>query len=186
MNGMSGGPAQRSTFVTVVAWIFIVLSGFGTFMLILESFVLSTVMPHMQASVDAAKARGQVPPSADFMFGHMQAVFGVIILLSVGMLLVSIGLLKRRNWARILFIAIMALGILGGIGSAVLQRYIFSAMPTSTPDNMPPEFRAQFESMMSAMQVVSIVFTIAFSLLYGWIIVRLMSASIRREFTAGS
>jgi flagellar biogenesis protein FliO len=54
------------------------------------------------------------------------------------------------------------------------------------PANAPPEFRAQFESMMSAMQVVSVIFALAFCGLFGWIIWRLMSADVRREFAAGA
>ena len=35
--------AQRSTFVTVVAWVFIVLSGFGTLISLLQNLMIQTV-----------------------------------------------------------------------------------------------------------------------------------------------
>ncbi len=58
MNSMSsGGPAERSTFVTVLAWMFIVLSGFSTLMSIIQNIVMSIVFPfaRMQASIEAAR-----------------------------------------------------------------------------------------------------------------------------------
>ncbi len=184
MNSMSsGGPAERSTFVTVLAWIFIVLSGFWTVVSIFQNIAMSTVMPvaEMQASMDAAKARGDIPPYAEFMFGHMRMLFGAFLLLSALTLVASIGLLKRWNWARLVFIALMALGILWNIGGLFLQRLVLSGM-RMMPENAGPEFRSQFEPMMSAMQIVSAIFALAFCVLFAWIIKRLMS--VRREFEA--
>jgi hypothetical protein len=183
----SGAPAERSTFVTVLAWIFIVLSGFSTIMSIFQYVIMSFVFPfaRMQASVDAARARGGIPPGAEFMIGNMRLLIGSFVLLSAIMLVASIGLLKRRNWARRAFIALMALGILWNIGGLFLQRLMFSSMPMG-PGNAPPEFRAQFESMMTAMQIASAIFAIAFCVLFGWIIWRLMSADVRREFDGGA
>jgi len=51
------------------------------------------------------------------------------------------------------------------------------------PSNMPPDFRDQFERMMSGMQVVGVIFAVGFSVLYGWIIYRLMSTPVRGEFS---
>ncbi len=188
MNSMSsGGPAERSTFVTVLAWIFIVLSGFSTLMSIIQNIVMSIVFPfaRMQASIEAAKARGDIPPGAEFMMGHIRMLFGAFLLLSAITLVASIGLLKRWNWARLVFIALMALGILWNIGSLFLQRLMLSGMPMM-PENAAPEFRAPFEPMMLAMQIVSAIFALAFCVLFAWIIKRLMSAAVRREFAAGA
>jgi len=51
--------------------------------------------------------------------------------------------------------------------------------------NMPADtlqFEAQFESMMIVMRVFSILIALAFSILFGWIIKKLSSANIRKEF----
>jgi hypothetical protein len=183
----SGGPAERSTFVTVLAWIFIALSGFSTVISILQNILISYVMPmaQMQSAVDEAEARGPFPPGAAFMIGHMRLLFGAFLVLSAITLMVSIGLLKRWNWARLVFICLMVLGIVWNIAGVFLQRLMFSAMPPM-PDDAPPEARAMFETMMPMMQVVSAIFALAFCALFGWIIWRLMSADIRREFAGGA
>jgi len=60
---------------------------------------------------------------------------------------------------------------------------VLSSMPVIQP-NMPQDFRAQFESMMMGMQVMGAIFALGFSVLFGWIIKRLMSSDVRREFEA--
>ncbi len=138
MNSMSSGaPAERSTFVTVLAWIFILMSGFSTVMAVFQYVVMSFVMPlaRMQASLDELKARGDMPmpPGAEFMFGHMRLIFGAFLLLSAITLLTSIGLLKRRNWARLVFICLMALGIVWNIAGLFLQQLMLSGFPRCRP-----------------------------------------------------
>jgi len=180
MSSVSSGPGGRSEFVTVLAWIFILLSRLGIVMLTFEFFLFGAVMPHI---MEAARSRGD-PVPAGFVFDHMQLVLAIVIPIPLATLVISIGLLKRRNWARICFIVLMALNILGSIGGVLLQHYMMSAMPMFPPNNAPPEFRARLQSMMADMQVFGIVFALGFAALYTWIIMRLLSADVRREFTA--
>jgi hypothetical protein len=177
-------PAERSEFVTVVAWIFIGLSGLATLMSVAQYFMVGMMMSlgAMQDAMNDAQTRGDVPPMAAFMFGHFRQLIGAFFLLSLITLVVSIGLLKRWNWARLVFIGLMALGILSNVASLLLQRMMLGGMPMLPPD-MPADFRAQFESMMAAMQMVGVIIAIGFCVLYGWIIVRLMSATVRSEFS---
>jgi len=175
---------ERSDFVTVLAWVFIGLSGLGTLMAGLQYAVFGMMMSFgpMQDAMNDAQAHGDVPPMATFMFGHFHQLIGAYFLLSVITLTASVGLLKRRNWARLLFICLMALGVAGNIAGLFLQRLMLSGMPM-LPSNMPPDFRDQFERMMSGMQVVGVIFAVGFSVLYGWIIYRLMSTPVRGEFS---
>ena len=182
-------PAERSDFITLLAWVFIGLSGLGTLMGTFEYMMVNFAMSigQMQDAMNDAKARGDFPPAAEFMLGHFRQFIAAYFLLSLVTLVASVGLLKRWNWARLVFICLMAMGIVWNLAGLVLQRFLMATMLSSIPmmsPNMPPDFRAQFDSMMTGMQVVGAIFALGFCVLFGWIMKRLMSAEIRREFEA--
>lgn len=173
---------SRSTFVTVLAWIFIALSAFGTLIAILQSVMLAT----MFAEPDVARAfAGPMPPEMPAPLGllmrHLPLFFVAFLLVSVATLVASIGLLRRWNWARLLFVGLLALGILWNVGGLVVNWSVIGAVqdtigaPT-TPGAPDPR------SFLVAMLVASVLLTLAFAALFGWIIKRLLSPSIAAEF----
>lgn len=173
-------PPQRSTFVNVLAWIFIVLGGFATFISILQNIMIQTMFPkeEMAHALQQAKNTDQMPAFASFMFGHMDLFFLFFLVVSATSLIAAIALLKRKNWARIIFILLMALGILWNVGGLILQFTMFSSMPEMAHHGAPPEF----EKIMLIMKIASVIMVAAISALFGWIIKKLTSASIRAEF----
>lgn len=170
--------AQRSTFVTVVAWIFIVLSGFSTMISILQNLMVHVMFAQaeMQEALQQAQLRGG-PPMAALMLRYMPLfVFGFLVL-SATTLTASIGLLRRRNWARLLFIGLMGLGVLWNVGGLALQLTMFSSMRQ--------EFGAapaDMSMMLVVMTVFASVLVLAFVGLFGWIAARLLSPAIAAEF----
>jgi len=173
---------SRSTFVSVLAWIFIILAGFSTLISLLQNIVIHTFIPveQMEKAMIQASARHQISDLAMFIFRHIQLLAGAFFVLSASTLIGAIGLLKRKDWARILFVCFLYLGIAWNIGSVVMQQFMFSSMPI--PPNAPADFRAHFETMASVMRVVSILIALGLTVLYAWLIKRLMSDSIREEF----
>src|SRR5438876_12299934 len=106
----AGAPAPPSSFVTVTAWVFIGLGAFSTIGGALQ-IVMTTFLPFNQLDTalhDPAVA-SHIPPAARVMFAHFQAIAVVSFLLSLTMLIASVGLLRRRNWARRLFVALLIL-----------------------------------------------------------------------------
>lgn len=88
------------------------------------------------------------------------------------------GLLKRKNWARIVFIIIMELGIAWNIFGVVFQVLLTSSMP-----EMPAGPDAErFESMMTITQVFVVAMAVGLCILFGWTIKKLISQDIRSEF----
>jgi hypothetical protein len=174
---------QRSTFVTVVAWIFIVLSGFGTLIGILQNIMVQTVFRSGEfgEAMQAVPPDPGLPPVATFMFEHFHWIFLAVLLVNLFMLASAIGLLKRRNWARRCFIAIMILGVVWQVVGLIMQATMFSfmrdqfsaAQMQGAPD-MGPFF--------IAMGVVSVIFALAFGGLFGWIAWKLASKPIAMEF----
>lgn len=173
---------QRSVFVTVVAWIFIALSGFGTLISILQNILIQTAFSSAEFNqAMQAPAPPGTPPFAMFMATHMHWFFLLFLLASAFMLVSSIGLLKRWNWARLCFVGLMVLGIawqLVGLGIQFSMfssmREQFSAAATQGGPDMGPFF--------VAIAVVSVLFALVFGVLFGWIAKRLLSAEIAAEF----
>lgn len=173
-------PPQRSNFINVLAWIFIVLGGFATFMSILQNIMIRTMFPkeQMAQAMQQAEKTEQMPAFANFMFSHFDLFLLFFLVVSATSLIAAIALLKRKNWARIIFIVLMILGILWNVGGLVLQFTMFSSMPEMASKGAPPEF----EKMMLIMKIASVVMVIAVSTLFAWIIKKLTSAPIRDEF----
>lgn len=173
---------QRSTFVTVLAWIFIALSGFSFIISILQNIMIFTVFrsPEVSQAMQAPPPPG-MPPAAAFMTSHFYLFFLAFLLLSAFTLASSIGLLKRWNWARLCFIGIMVLGILWNLGGLVFQFSMFSSMQeqfSAAATRGAPDMQPFF----IAVAVVSVIFAVGFSVLFGWIAKRLLSPAVTAEF----
>jgi len=176
----------RSTFVTVVAWIFIVLAGFATVIGILQNIMIATMFPAgemQQAGHQAANAH--LPGYASLMFNHVQLIFLLVLLVFFATFVAAVGLLKRKNWARIGFIVLMSLGILWNLAGLILMFYFLGTSADMPPDAKSQAFAEQFNTMRNVMFAFNLVFVGGFVALFGWIIKRLASAETRREFSAG-
>lgn len=169
--------SQRSTFVTVVAWIFIVGSGFGTFISLIQN-----IMVHIMFQDPEFAQAAEMPGDAAFIFNNFQLfVFGFF-LVTVITLVSSIGLLKRKNWARLIFIGLLSVGILWNLGSIFFQAYM---MPSMTDVGDDPAFQ-EFQTIHTLMQWFMAIMGIGIAILLGWIIKRLLSDSIKQEFVKSS
>jgi hypothetical protein len=158
----------RSTFVTVVAWIVIVIAGFITLMSVLQTIFFTTVFFTRELNRD---------------FGGGEEPFRLFVPLFVGAFLLTpatalfagIGLLKRRNWGRLILVVLLSLGVLWNIGGlAVLALFYPSWGPR--PD--------EFDTVARMIAGIGAIFSIAVASLFIWVIVRLTSAEVRREFEA--
>ena len=171
----------KSSFVTVLAWIFIVLGGFATAISILQNIMIYAMFPVEEMHAAAAGAKEQTPAIALFMLDHMRVIFLSFFVICTLTLVSATGLLKRKNWARLIFVTVMGAGILWNIGSLVFQLFFFSSMPSFASD-APGGFESGFETMMVVMMVFSVLMAVGFSVLFGWIIKKLLSPAIKAEF----
>ncbi|MEL4891203.1 hypothetical protein PQU63_16950 [Xanthomonas protegens] len=171
----------RSSFVTILAWIFIALSGFGTVAGLMQIFVLFAVFDHVEFADMARRLPPGMPPTMALIFSNFRWLFLGTALFSVWTLASSIGLLRRLSWARWCFIAAMLLVIAWNLGGAVvqvqmiafMQKQLAVAQMHGAPDMQP---------MLWAMSAIGVVFAAAFVALHGWIIARLLSRPVAAEF----
>ena len=180
---MSNGAApyqQRSTFVSVVAWIFIVLTGFGALIGLMQNIMVHTMfsVPEMKTAMNSPEAVSEIPPFARFMFNHFRLFVFLMFAITLFTLITSIGVLKRKNWARRVFIGLLGLSILLLLGSIAAQFFFFPGSSGFGSEEIP----AEMKTMMTFMQVFFAFFYGAIAVILGWIIKKLLSAGIAHEF----
>lgn len=169
---------RQSGFVTVVAWIFIVLSGFVILSSLLQIVLINYVYPamHMQNTMQAIM-HNRMPPLTRFIMAH-HLVFNLIFLtLSIAMFVTSIALLKRKNWARVSCIVFLVIGIVWELVSFYTALGFYGHMP-ELPGNLPP----QYKMIQQVSYIFSMVLAVVLCIAFVWIIKRLSSAKIRAEF----
>lgn len=189
MHSQAMMPA-RSTFVTVVAWVFIGLTSFATLISLLQNLMLQLVFVPLMQQQHVNMSQNlphDMPVQMSWMFDHFIWLFRIFLLLSVSVLIASIGLLLRKEWARRLFIGLMAFGILYQIAGLFFQWWYMSAVfdHLPMPSNPKPDAVQAMQVMqgvMSVIRIFSALMSIGLSLLFGWIIKKLISAPIRQEF----
>ena len=177
-------PSEKSTFVTVMAWIFIVVAGFITLISLLQNIMISVMLPvdEMNQAFNDPQFQEQTPFFFRLMFSNIRLFFLSFLIISGTTFVSAIGLLKRKNWARIIFIMIMCLGIGWNILSLVIHSSMFAAMPDLPPDAM----NGEFATMMTIMKVFMFILAMGLSYLCLWIIYKLTAAGIKTEFIGAS
>jgi len=173
---------NRSSFVTALAWVFIALAGFSTFISIAQNIMIGLMFDSSHFN-EISKAPGaeDMPAFFRFMSSHVRLFFFSFLVISSTLLISSIGLLKRKNWGRVIFMVIMWFGIAWIIFGVIMQFTMFPQMMHDFPDGNEAE---RFHMMFTVMQILMLVFSAAFCGLFGWIIKRLSSESIKHEFLA--
>jgi len=182
---MASEPAvPRSTFVTVVAWIFIVLAGFSTLIAILQNVMFAFVFPMHEMKLPEIDPRTgkETPALLLFFFDHIQLLFVGFLAASAATFVAAVGLLKRKNWARLLFMALMALGIAWNAAGLLLLIPFHSMVSGATMAANQPGLPRGFETMWTVMVVINTLIVAGFIWLFAWIIKRLASEPVRREF----
>lgn len=167
---------QQSTFVSVLAWIAILFSGMSAVMGWFQTVLISFLMP--VPPMTSAEAEG-VPVFVAWVFDNFQLfVVALSVFWSVAFVC-SIGLLRRREWARLGFTALLAFLGVAAVVVAVAQNLMMSGFFASTT-KMPPEFESGFLAMRIAAGVMMVVSVALFT----WLAMRLNSAQVRAEFRA--
>ena len=173
-------PSNQSTFVTVVAWVLIVISGFTSVIGIAQNIMLMTMFDSVSP--------GQIPEGTSaftaFMFEHFYLVFLAFLLVSLLVLVSSIGLLKRREWARKVVVGVFVLGVIYMLGSMVFT--LFVNLAPTVPENANQAFRESVQSMESTMRffrAFMVVFSLGLAGVMCWVVWKLRAKEVRSEFT---
>jgi hypothetical protein len=178
-NESQAAPKLRSQFVTALAWFSIVVSALMVVSSTMQNVMVNFVLPPNIFDSLIRDSAEQIPSSMLFILKNVKAILFVFLLLSVVLLLSSIGLLQRKNWARITFIVLLALGVVSTIAALPMQYGMLDDVGKTLSGN---EAIAEVESVMTAMRGVFLALVVLFTGIHVWLIYKLCTAQIRSEF----
>jgi len=148
---------HRSKFVSVVSWVFIVISGLGTLVAMLQNVIVQFLGAQMGLVFQAGLA-----PNSSWLtllvVSHLKIYFAILLALAVLALVSSIGLLKRKNWARFVVVGLVIFGIIWKLPGLFLSL----ASPSA-----------------------SLLLELGLILILGWVAQRLLSSAVATEFAGG-
>ncbi|MBT9525620.1 MAG: hypothetical protein IV105_10210 [Rhizobacter sp.] len=169
---------SRSLFVTATAWLFILLGVVASLSALVQNAMLASLLPALSSSSPT------VSGLMGLMLDYMPWVVGTGLVMSLATLASAIGLLLRLDWARRTFIGLLVVAIVANLLGLWLQQEMMQSVVSRTLGSvaLPPQALGVFGGFVTAARVMAVVVTLGACGLLGWIIRRLMSAGVRREF----
>ena len=168
----------RSLFVTATAWVFIILAALTSVSALVQNAAVASLMPGLQI------ATARLPLLTGLLIGYLPWVVGVGLVMSLATLASAIGLLMRLDWARRSFIVLLVVAIFANLLGLWLQQEVVQSVVSNTLNNVaiPQQAMGVFGGFVTAARVMAVLMTLVGCALLGWIIRRLMSATVRQEF----
>jgi hypothetical protein len=171
---------SRSLFVTLTAWLFLVLGAVVSAAALLQNALWVSGL----AGVPALGAAQSLPLVTGLLLGYLPWVMAIGLALSVATTVSAVGLLLRLEWARRCFIGLLSLAIAANLIGLWLQHEIvqsvFEATLVGSP--MPAAAAHVFGGFVTASRAMGAVMTLATCAALGWVIRQLMSPGVRQEF----
>ncbi len=168
----------RSLFVTATAWVFIVLAVLSSLSALVQNAAVASLMPGLRGATE------HLPLLTGLLIGYLPWVVGTGLVISLATLASAIGLLMRLDWARRSFIAMLVVAIFANLLGLWLQQEVVQSVVSSTLSGVaiPQQALGVFGGFVTAARVMAVLMTLVGCGLLGWIIRRLMSATVRQEF----
>ena len=170
----------RSLFVTVTAWVFIVLGALASISALVQNAAVAAMFPGLHVIGDAHA----LPLVTGWLMGYLPWVVGAGLVMSLATLASAIGVLLRLDWARRVFIGVLAFAIFANLAGLWLQHEVVQSVLSNTFGglSLPPQALGVFGGFVTATRVMAVLMTLGACALFGAIIRSLMSPAVRQEF----
>lgn len=174
---------RPTPFINVLAWLFIVLAGIGILSGVLQNLAVYFWPPLVDVLEQTRQQQTLVAPGGGWwqtIMANLRWVLAFNLLLSILLFAAGVGLLQRRNWARLILVVVLSLVILFTLGNLALSvQALFADGAASVPADA-------YEPAMQAASAPSILAGSLFSLLLCavlvWVVWRLCSAGVVEQF----
>ena len=170
---------QRSTFVTTVAWIFIIFTGLATLISVLQNIMLHVFFAIPEMSMVMNMPLSGEPAFVTFLKSQMRLFAALLLVYTAITFASSIGLLLRKNWARLIFIGMLVLNVAWCIAGIILQ---FAMLPSMQDSFASVPNGPDMTIPLITVSIFSVLVVLGFAALYAWIANRLVSPAIVAEF----
>ena len=165
---------SRSRFVNAVAWLFIALG--------LLAFGWAAIQNATQSSWGSGLSADR--GLAGFLGRELHWVFSGAIVLSLAAVVCAVGLLRRLEWARRVFIGLLAVAIGVDLAGLWLQQELVHLLvdPALRGASLPQQLADLFGGMLVAARLLAGAITLVACAVLADIIRRLMTPGVRQEF----
>lgn len=170
-------------FIVTMSWVFLAAAGMSVSSSLIQFILALFPTPAIDKIIEKI-APGLstdiveiLPPFLKYTLEHRLIFSTLFLVLSALTLPAAFAFLKRKNWSRILFAWLMALTGLTAFIPALLPSFFLLLLPSSSLYPM--------ESIIFMNHILNyfyLFFAILTGALHGWIICKLLKASIKNEF----
>ena len=171
---------KKSSFVNAIAWMSMIFSALVFFSAFLQTLIIYTVLTREQIikAFSDPQISGQMPELFIIVLSNLHIIAPFFMLISILFFVVSLGLLNRKNWARVIFIVFLLLGIMLSVLALIYQHKYMPAFPDLYGDlpGIDPE------DIIKSAKIFNIILNIVHVVLFGWIVKKLSSVDIKAEF----
>ena len=171
---------SRSLFVTITAWVFMVLALLASASAVVQNAVVSSLPGQIVLSGTPLPQ----PGLTGWLLAYLPWVVGTGLVVSVATLAAAAGLLLRLEWARRTFIALLLVAIAANLAGLWLQQEVMLSLVDATlqRSTLPPQVAGVFGGFVVAARAMAVLVTLLGCGLLGWIAWRLTQPLIRQEF----
>ncbi|MCP4290413.1 MAG: hypothetical protein GY780_01090 [bacterium] len=173
MNQTSVEPTERTMLMTVFGWVMLAFGALSVFISGLSLVAFNIMTKEGNGELWPEDELAQLPEAAAMMIENLDTYMLVMLVSSVLMALAGFGVIKRKDWARLLSMALLAASI---VATLVLTGLGFQVTGGSSPEGAL--FSARFLALVNITQAL------LSSVLHGWIIWKLNRPEVRGEFVA--
>lgn len=175
---------HATSFVRVLARISLVLAALGV-VWALAQMLLALLLPDAMVAVVAGHP--QIPTAIVWALEHRHGLSLALLLLSLSGLAVAWGLLKRQEWARLAFIALLVGGALVNFAGLPLVDSVFDGILRLYPAELletadGQQFMAQMRFNRSSAFFTTLAGAVGIAALHGWLAWKLCTAPVRAAF----
>ena len=168
---------KNATFIILISWVFILIGGFIALGTLMQSLMLTFLFSNEEFAAAMQLSSQDMPAQAAFMLDHIRSISWSAFAIAALLVAASVGMLRRKQWARLLFIGMMWLFAVITVTMAVVQLGYLSNL--STGDQELPE---GFIKLLEATKLMSLLFAIGLGGLFGWLAWKLGRPAIKAEF----
>lgn len=184
MNHAAGeSHEQHSHLVNLFAWTNIVLGIAGVLVLLLLMLVFRNGGAADQLLASLPELQQQASQAAAAAPHLSRAVLAASLALNVVLVYASYALLKRRNWARLFWVAALSLTVVWCIAGLFSPTDVSQLLPSDL-NQAPPEMQEQIRALLPLVQASAYLISLALAALCAWLAWRFCAPDIRREFQA--
>jgi hypothetical protein len=169
--------SKNATFITLISWVFILIGGFIALGTLMQSLMLTFLFSNEEFAAAMQLSSKDMPAQAAFMIDHIRSISWSAFAIAALLVSASLGMLRRKHWARLLFISMMWLFAVVTVTMAVVQLGYLANL--STGDQDLPE---GFIKLLQATKLMSLLFGIGLGVLFGWLGWKLARPAIKAEF----